>query len=204
MNRIILTILLVLAIALLPACTAELPADTTAASNTTAGTTGSTGTAGTTSATTAVGGQPSDLSMEDMSIEIDGNRYSLLGESAGLIAALGEPAAFSEAPSCLYEGTDKTYDYTDLVVYTITKGGVDLIDGIDLVSNRYATRRGIAVGADADSVIKAYGEPVNADYDLVYQADPSLGDSSPSLTFVLDGERVSIISLYSGSNNAAP
>ncbi|HAL74406.1 MAG TPA: hypothetical protein DCM45_04840, partial [Clostridiales bacterium] len=108
------------------------------------------------------------------------------------------------APSCLYEGTDKTYEYDDLVVYTITKNGVDLIDGIDLTSSRYTTVRGITVGSSWQSILEAYGDPGDSEYDLIYWADPALGDSSPTLTFMLDQDNVSVISLYSGSNNQTP
>ena len=142
--------------------------------------------------------------MADMAIEIDGTSYQLLGEAAGLITSLGEPAAFSEAPSCLYEGTDKTYEFDDLIVYTITKNGVDLIDVIDLISSRYTTLRGITVGSSRQSILEVYGEPDDSEYDLIYWADSALGDSSPSLTIMLDQDKASVISLYSGSNNQAP
>lgn len=201
MNRItLLSLTLLLTLIFLPACSAVPPTDTSQVQTTSSSRPSSSEPALT---TTADEGQPT-VSLADMTVEIEGVEYSLLGEASGLIAALGEPSAFSEAPSCLYEGTDKTYEYDDLIIYTITKGGVDLIDGIDLISSRYPTLRGVSVGNDQASIIAAYGEPAQADYDLVYVADPSQGDSSPTLTFILDQDKISVISFYSGSNNQAP
>lgn len=207
MNRFLLTSLLLISLTLLSGCIAAAPITDGSATESATSPASNSAVVETTAQpaeSTTLASGPQAMSMADMAIEIDGTLYQLLGEAAGLIAVLGEPAAFSEAPSCLYEGTDKTYEFDDLVVYTITKNGVDLIDGIDLISSRYSTRRGITVGSSRQSIIDAYGEPDDSEYDLIYWADAASGDSSPTLTIMLDQDKVSVISLYSGSNNQAP
>lgn len=185
-NLMILIVIFALSVLCLPACSSTIP--TTSGEQVTA----------------AESTLPSLLSMsfEDLGVDINGATYETYGEAAGLLAAMGEPVSFSEAPSCLFEGTDKTYEFEDIVVYTITKNGVDLIDGIDLLSSRYSTRRGITVGSTKASILAAYGEPLSSDNDLVYLADPSQDDSSATLTFIMDGDVVAAVSVYSGSNTS--
>lgn len=199
---IVLTLFLVFSVLCLPACSPAV--------STTAGTLAATTTAGNnaeqTSNTSAetTGTSPLPMDWEDLDVEIDGVVYQTFGESAGLIAVMGEPVSFAEAASCLFEGTDKTYEFEDIVVYTITSEGVDLIDGIDLITSRFATRRGITVGSTKAEILAAYGEPDSAEYDIVYSADPSQADSAATLTFIMDGDVVAAVSMYSGSNNTAP
>lgn len=177
-------------------------ATTTAASTTAAATTAATEASATTAATTKKT-LPGEMSWKDLAAEINGVTYTAFDEAAELLAGLGKPVFFSEAPSCLFEGTDKTYEYNDVVIYTIPKDGGELIDGIDLVSGKYKTSRGITVGSTRAEVIAAYGDPFSADIDLVYITDQSLGDASARITIVFDGDTVSMVSIYSGSNSAA-
>jgi hypothetical protein len=150
----------------------------------------------TTAASTAI---PA-MSPGDLAVTINSKSYGMLDEAKPLTEALGEPVRYSEAPSCLYEGFDKTYEYADLTLYTITTQGVDRIDGVDLTSDKWQTSRGIKVGSSQTDVFKAYGAPFSEDGDLVYITDESMGGTSPRITFVMDGETVSAISIYSGSN----
>jgi hypothetical protein len=150
----------------------------------------------TTTASTAI----QAMSRADLAVTINGKNYGMLDEAKPLTDALGEPVRYSEAPSCLYEGFDKTYEYADLTLYTITTKGVDRIDGIDLTSDSWQTSRGIKVGSSRAEVFKAYGAPFSEDGDLVYITDESMGGTSPRITFVMDGETVTAISVYSGSN----
>jgi hypothetical protein len=143
-----------------------------------------------------------EMTPDDLSVDIDGQIYTMLGEAASLIAGLGEPIFFSEAQSCLYEGTDKTYEYTDLSLYTITQNSKELVDGIDLITGRWQTRRGIKVGSTHEDVLAAYGDPFSEDIDLVYITNESLGETSPRITFVMTDGLVNMISIYSGSNTA--
>jgi hypothetical protein len=183
-----------------PTTSTTSPSPTTSVSQTAATTAApTTATSATTTAAPTVSGP---MSADDLAADIGGTLYTMLGPVEGLLAFLGQPVFFSEAPSCLYEGTDKTYEYEDLILYTITKGGQDLIDGIDLATDRWTTRRGIRVGSTVEDVLEAYGDPFSEDPDLVYISDQTLGEVSPRITFVINDGQVSMVSIYSGSNSA--
>ena len=141
--------------------------------------------------------------MDDLSVEADGNVHIVLGDAGNLIGFLGEPTVYSAAPSCLFEGEDKLFEFADLIIYTIPDEDTDLIDGIDFLTDRFQTRRGITVGSTRDEVLAAYGEPFDQEYDLIYVTDLEMGGTAPRITFVMDGDTVSAISIYSGSNAAS-
>jgi hypothetical protein len=191
-------LIMVLASPVLASCagTAGTTAGTTASA--TQGTTSSPAseTSGTTTAKTGADA----MSPADLAAVVNGKTYAMMDEAKPLIDALGEPVSYSEAPSCLYEGFDKTYEYADLTIYTITTKGVDRIDGIDLTTDAWQTPRGIKVGSRQADVFQAYGAPFSEEGDLVYITDESMGGTSPRITFVMDGDVVSTISIYSGSN----
>jgi hypothetical protein len=95
---------------------------------------------------------------------------------------------------------DKTFDYGFLQVFTIPKGEQDLLDGIYLVDDRFSTARGIRVGDSVSAVVDAYGAQ-DGEGLLVYNLSGNPEDpTSPSLSFVLDGDTVTAISFYSASN----
>jgi hypothetical protein len=186
-----------------PVASGNTTAQATAATTKSIMTTQATTTAApTTASETSVPFLSGEMSWDDLAVVINGELYTMFGEAAALVESMGQPALFSEAPSCLYEGNDKTYEYADLVLYTITKNSKDLVDGIDLVTDKWQTRRGIKVGSSREDVLAAYGEPFSADMDLIYIADQSLGEVSARITFVFHEDLVSTISIYSGSNNA--
>lgn len=189
--------------------TAASTASSTAAATTAATTTAtvqattSTTSAPTTSVTTDAS-MPSRLTGPftdaDLALTIEGKSYALLSDASGLLKALGDDCQVSEAESCVYEGMDKTFDYGFIQIFTIPNGDVDMIDGIYLLDDRYETARGIKVGAAMSDVIDAYGEKED-NGGLIYNksGDPeNLGD--PNLTFVIENDKVTAISFYSGSN----
>lgn len=140
------------------------------------------------------------LTEADLAFVLDDRSFALLSDAAPLLAALGDGYEMSEAPSCVYEGFDRTFDYGYLQVYTIPQGDTDLLDGVYLTDNRYATARGLRVGDSREAVTAAYGDSAS-EYDLLYNlgGDPE-NLAEPSLTFVLEDDMVVAISWYSGSN----
>jgi hypothetical protein len=138
----------------------------------------------------------------DLAAEIEGKTYHILDEASGLIESLGEPIQFSEVPSTVYEGTDKTYEYADLIIYTITQDSKELIGRIDLVTGKWQTSRGIKVGSSAYDLLHAYGDPFSFEVDLVYVTDDLLGELSPGITFVMNDQVVTMISLYNGKGKS--
>jgi hypothetical protein len=186
------------------ATTAASTAKATTAATTTPAATAAT-TAATTAANTAATAGPSRLTgaftAADLVLKVGNKSFTLLEDAAPLLQLLGDQFTKTEAESCVFEGLDKTFDYGYLQVFTVPKGKQDLLDGIYLVDDRLATARGIRVGDPLADVIAAYGEKAG-EGSLVYNqsGDPdNLAD--PSLTFIIDGDKVSAISYYSGSNN---
>lgn len=76
--------------------------------------------------------------------------------AADIIAALGEPTSYFEAPSCAFNGLDKTYSYPDFQIETYEGEGGDRISTIILVSDLVSTREGVCIGDDASVLADKY------------------------------------------------
>lgn len=139
---------------------------------------------------------------EDLTIVIGGTAFSLNADVSGLLAVLGEDYDFFEAPSCVYEGTDKSYDYAGISIYTYPVDNLDLIDEIVLLDAGYETPKGIKVGSSLEDIIAAYGNGYQDDGDIItYSLDPDPANlKSPRLYFILDEGQITSISYYSASN----
>lgn len=88
----------------------------------------------------------------NVSIAIDAVASNVLDE-------LGEPMDYFEAPSCAYQGLDKTYYYTGFEVTTYTdEEEVDHIANVVLVDDTVETKEGIYIGASMEDVVSAYGD----------------------------------------------
>ena len=74
-------------------------------------------------------------------------------------AALPEPNATFEVPSCAFEGTDKVYNYETFEVTAFNDGTNDLIYSVYLIEPTVTTPEGLAVGDDAAQIKSLYGEP---------------------------------------------
>lgn len=139
---------------------------------------------------------------DDLEIVVDDISCKMLEDASGLLAALGQDFEYSEAESCVFEGMDKTFDFGDVLVYTVPSGDVDLLDGYDILGGNQQTSAGIGLGSTRQDVLAAYGEPADdSDYMIFNESgDPEKIDE-PRLTIVLDGNGiVEMISYYSGSN----
>lgn len=141
------------------------------------------------------------FSEDDLLITVLDTTSVLLEDAAPLLTALGDDCQVSEAESCVYVGMDKTFDYGSIIVYTVPSGEKDLLDGVDIMDDRAASGRGIRVGNSRDDVLAAYGPQAGTDSDLVYNQSGDIENlADPKLTFIMDGDTVSAISFYSGSN----
>ena len=87
-----------------------------------------------------------------------------------ILTALGQWKDYNESPSCAFEGLDKIYVYNGFRIQTYTLSGVDYIRSVELTDDSVSTPEGIAVGASAEAVLDAYGEPkTKTDSALVYE-----------------------------------
>ncbi|MDD4494330.1 MAG: hypothetical protein PHV32_08295 [Eubacteriales bacterium] len=139
--------------------------------------------------------QEADLKFiyNDMTFELDSDVQPLLKE-------LGSDYEFSEAPSCVYEGTDKAYEYSGIAIYTYPLNGKDLIDEIILTDSEYETNKGIRVGSTKEDIVAAYGEEYIEEGNMhTYRLHKEQADS-PCIYFVLNNGTVESISFYSASN----
>ena len=89
---------------------------------------------------------------------VEGKTFFLNSDASELLEELGEDFAVSEAPSCVYDGTDKTFKYDSIAIYTYPNGQKEIIDEIILLNDTFLTSKGIKVGSTTEEVIRAYGE----------------------------------------------
>lgn len=140
------------------------------------------------------------FSEKDLEFTVNDIVFRLDQDVAPLLEALGDGYETAEAPSCVYEGMDKTFIYGSVEIYTYPLNNKDLIDEIAFVDSTFKTKRGISIGDSKEDLIKAYGEDYT-DEGGVYRYALKKGDlDSPCIYFTMDQDYVSGISLYSASN----
>lgn len=105
-----------------------------------------------------------------------------------VVAAIGEPVSYFEAPSCAFGGLDKTYTYKGFQIETYESGELDLISTITLTDDMTATPEGIKIGSALADVTAAYGTATQSDDSkVVYTKD------GMSLMFILkEGKVISV------------
>lgn len=102
-------------------------------------------------------------------------------DMADVLAALGEPESYFEAPSCAYDGMDKIYTYPGFEITARPEGEKDLVNSIFLTDDSVTTPEGLYIGASAEDVQSIYG------------AGSSEENSSASTMFTLEDVTLSII-----------
>ena len=106
-------------------------------------------------------------------------------EAEVILNKLGKPMKYFEAPSCAYQGLDKTYYYNGFEVTTYTDKGKDYIANILLVDDSVTTDEGIYIGSSKDDVVNAYGSEY---VESTGQYSYSKGDSE--LQFIFENNLV--------------
>jgi hypothetical protein len=148
-------------------------------------------------------GSEKGLAKNDLIFDAGEISISLDSDIAPVLEVLGENYSFSEVPSCVYDGTDKIYSYSDLEIYTYPLNDKDLVDEIVLLSPRYATNKGIKVGDTVGDIVEAYGEDYVREGDIISYPIKAGDPKSPMIYFVIDGEYIISINYYSASNMIA-
>ncbi len=125
--------------------------------------------------------------------EYNGVKIAMDMEAAPIIAALGEPASYFEAPSCAFEGLDKNYNYGSFEIDTYEQNGKDYISCVFFRDDLIETPEGVALFETKADMTAAYGEGYKEEYGmLVYEKD------GMKLKFILNGEEISSIEYASG------
>lgn len=100
-----------------------------------------------------------------------------------VITALGEPKTYTEAPSCAFEGLDKTYFYGSFYLTTYPAEDGDRIQGLWFADDTVTTPENITIGSSRTEVEAAYG---------AFEGDACVLDKQTSrLTILLTGDTVS-------------
>ena len=142
------------------------------------------------------------LTENDLIFVIDGTEFPLDSDVAPLLIAFGEDYTLTTAPSCLYDGEDKVFDYPFSSIYTYPIDGKDLIDEIFIFDGEYQTNKNIKIGSTLDEVKAQYGTNgylVDSSYFYVLSGDVE-DLESPKLFFDLLDDKVIGISYYAASN----
>ncbi len=74
---------------------------------------------------------------------------------------LGNPVETQEFPSCISGATDTKYVYNDFSLQVYPHEDTQRLQIVELLTNTYATEKGVRVGDTAEAVKKAYGEPID-------------------------------------------
>ena len=135
--------------------------------------------------TQSAGGETSAGSYAFVVGKADNYIVAINDNMADVLAALGEPLSYFEAPSCAFEGLDKTYTYSGFVITTQPgEGEQDYINSVRLTDDSVVTPEGIYIGCSADDVTAAYGEGSRTENVISY----TKGDSA--MNFILEGDKV--------------
>jgi len=74
-----------------------------------------------------------------------------------IIEKLGAYNEYFEAPSCAFEGIDKSWYYNGFVVHAYPHGGDDFILSLVLTDDINSTEKRIFIGMTYDNMVAAYG-----------------------------------------------
>ena len=88
--------------------------------------------------------------------------------------ALGQPSEIQEFPSCISGATDHKYIYSEFTLQAYPQDDAEILQIVELLTNTYATEKGIKVGDTTEAVKEAYGEP---DLEEKFYMDYNLTDT---------------------------
>lgn len=120
--------------------------------------------------------------------EYQGVRIGMDMEAAPIIAALGEPASYFEAPSCAFEGLDKTYSYGSFEIDTYEQNGKDFISCVFFCDDLIETPEGVALFETKADMTAAYGDNYKEEFGmLVYEKEGT------KLRFIVEDNEITFI-----------
>jgi len=120
--------------------------------------------------------------------EYNGVKIGMDMEAAPIISALGDADTYFEAPSCAFEGLDKTYGYGSFEIDTYEQDGKDYISTVFFCDDLIETPEGVALFETKADMTAAYGESFKEEFGmLVYEKD------GMKLKFILEGEEITSI-----------
>lgn len=138
------------------------------------------------------------ISEVDLTLTVGGTAVRPDTSVSALLDAFGTDYTYSEAVSCVYTGMDKTYAYSDRILYTYPDGDADHLLELYCTAD-VQTAQGVGIGASRKDVEAAYGtEYTQAGNTMTYALAAQDSLTIPaSLYFELDGDTVCAIGLTS-------
>lgn len=108
---------------------------------------------------------------------------------------LGEPVKYQESKSCLYDGFDKTYQYSDITISTYPLEGKEYISSITILNETKAITYNcnVKIGDNMDEVNAKLKEKELITSSTCYQ----LEETDRGFAFYFEGDVVSKIEIYS-------
>jgi len=97
-----------------------------------------------------------------------------------IIEQLGEPLNYFEAPSCAFDGVDKSWFYQSFEVHAYPENDDDFILSVILLDDIYGTEKFVYIGMTYDDMVAAYG---NGYEQYLEQFKYTLGGTS--LSFII-------------------
>lgn len=105
-----------------------------------------------------------------------------------IVDQLDEADFYFEAPSCAFQGMDKTYTYGGFEIHTYEADGNDYVASILFINDTQATDEKVALFDTVEDVKKAYGEEFEESLGLYTY---TLGESK--ITFLVEDGEISSI-----------
>ena len=138
------------------------------------------------------------ISEVDLTLTVGGTAVRPDTSVSALLDAFGTDYTYSEAVSCVYTGMDKTYAYSDRILYTYPDGDADRLLELYCTAD-VQTAQGVGIGASRKDVEAAYGtEYTQAGNTMTYALAAQDSLTIPaSVYFELDGDTVCAIGLTS-------
>jgi len=125
--------------------------------------------------------------------EYNGVKIGMDMEAAPIIFALGDADTYFEAPSCAFEGLDKTYGYGSFEIDTYEQDGKDYISTVFFCDDLIETPEGVCLFETKADMIAAYGENYTEEQGMLVYAKDGM-----KLKFILEGDEITSIE-YSSS-----
>lgn len=118
----------------------------------------------------------------------NGTDVSMNEETTEVLKSLGKELDYFEAPSCAFDGKDKTYTYAGFQLVTYPTDDKDFVNSIVLKDDTVSTKEGVSIGDEKAKVEETYGKDFeNKNGAYVYTKGKS------KLEFIFDGDTVSSI-----------
>ena len=146
------------------------------------------------------------LSLEhDLGISINDQWFPIQHDVRGLLDAIDGNYVLSTAPSCVFEGEDKEFDFGGVLISTNPNpdGTRDIWFSIYITCEDFPTSRGVRVGSTLEEILAAYGSRYfwEGNNVITYSISGIPGDiSSPCIQFTLSDGIVIAIEIYFPTN----